>query len=367
MAVVNSKISCSRFVKQVYVERGVEELDTVAKARENLTSVDFRIVDDQSGIPEEHVKGTTLYLRSHRGDPVGRCPGSRGQLCCNYYTVDLYSGCGIGCTYCIMKSYLNFSPISVYVDPAPAIDKIRDLVSRKPGENLRIGTGETGDSLLYDPIFELSEAFIRGLSDLENVHFEMKSKTDFIDHLLDIDRKGNAVIGFSLNPEEVGASEEGASSPVQSRIAAARRVVKAGYRTSFHFDPVFQFPGWREHYFALIDGLSGFPSGSIAWISLGTFRYTPSLKDNIAGRRYLYDEFVPSADGKYRYLQKFRVQMYRDLLERLRAVTDSRVYLCMESAAVWKRVYGALPDEIPELNGIFDDCKPPAQEDLCFK
>ena len=351
----NLKSFSSRLIKQVYIERGAEDFRAVHIARRELENIGFHIVADESEIPEEHLKGTTLYLRRHRGNQVGRCPGSRGHLCCNYHTIDLYAGCGLGCSYCIMKSYLNFSPVSVYVDPLPALRAVRELAARKSGEDLRIGTGEIGDSLLYDPLFRLSESFIRGLSDLGNVHFELKSKTDFVDHLLDIENKGNAVIGFSLNPQEITDREEGLSSPVQARIAAARRVVEAGYRTSFHFDPVFKQANWRDLYFPLIDALGGFGRGAIAWISLGTFRYTPGLREKIADRPYLYEEFVPSADRKYRYLQRVRVQIYRELIERLLRVTGVTPYLCMESEAVWKRVYGGMPTAIPELKSVFDD------------
>jgi spore photoproduct lyase len=254
-----------------------------------------------------------------------------------------------------MKSYLNFSPVTVYVDPKPAVEAIREMAQKKPDEDLRIGTGEVGDSLLYDPIFRLSETFITDLSDLGNVYFEIKTKTDFIDHLLEIDRKGNAVIGFSLNPPSISGREEGLSSPVEARLAAAKRAVDAGYRVSFHFDPVFRVKNWRELYFGLIDNLRSIPAERIAWISMGVFRYTPDLKNKIEDRPYLYDEFVRSIDGKFRYLQKVRVRIYQELIGRLHEITGAKVYLCMESAAVWKRVFGALPDEIASLDAIFDD------------
>ena len=348
------KTSFSHLVRQVYVQRSAEATEAVAMARSYLEKIDFHLVDDEGDIPAEHLSGTTIYLCLHKGNPVGRCPGSQGHLCCNYHTVDLYAGCGLGCTYCIMRSYLNFSPVTVYVDPEPSIAEVRALAQRDPTTSLRVGTGEIGDSLLYDPAFRLSERFIRGLSDLGNVHFEMKTKTDLVDHLLDIPNKGNAIIGFSLNPEEIGRAEEGISSPVDARIDAARRAVEAGYRTSFHFDPVFKRPDWREIYLPFIERLKGFAAGKVAWISLGTFRYPPKLKDQIAKRPYLFDEFVPSKDGKYRYLQRTREEMYRELVGHLRRTTDAPLYLCMESTAVWKRVFGALPNEIDGLGDIFD-------------
>lgn len=351
----NLKSFYSSLIKRVYVERGAEEYKAVTTAKDALKDIDFRVVATTGEIPAEHLNGTTLFLRRHPGNPVTRCPGSRGHLCCNYHTIDLYAGCGLGCSYCIMRSYLNFSPVTVYVDPEPAIEAVRELAQAKGGETLRIGTGEVGDSLLYDPIFRLSEPFIRGLADCDTVHFEMKTKTDFVDHLLDIDAKGNAVIGFSLNPPEISSREEGIASSIEARLSAARRAVHAGYRVSFHFDPVFKSERWQELYFPLIDRLSDIPAQNIAWISMGVFRYTPELKQRIASRPYLYDEYVRSADGKFRYLQKIRVEIYKELLNRLREATGAKVYMCMESAAVWKRVYGALPDEIESLSSIFDD------------
>ena len=352
------KSSYKHLVKRIFVQREVDGLPAVERSKRFFNDIEFTIIDQENDIPVEHQTGTTLYLRSHRGEAVGQCPGSAGHLCCNYLTVDLYTGCGLGCTYCIMRSYLNFSPVSVYVDPNPSIDLITSRAVEDADRPLRVGTGETGDSLLFDPIFDLSREFIRGLSRMENVFFEMKTKTDLVDHLLEIPEKGNAVIGFSLNPDEICESEEGISSPVASRLSSSHRVVESGFLTSFHFDPVFKRDDWRELYLPLIDRLADFPTERIAWISIGTFRYPPRLKEKIPQRPYLYDEFFPSKDGKYRYQQRIRVEMYRELVDRIRSVTGAPVYLCMESEAVWRKVYGRLPDEIPYLSDIFDDGLP---------
>jgi spore photoproduct lyase len=161
------------------------------------------------------------------------------------------------------------------------------------------------------------------------------------------------VIGFSLNPPAVSLPEEGAAAPVAARIDAARRAVAAGYRVAFHFDPIVAVDRWREHYGALIDSLSGFHSDEVAWISLGTIRYTPALREKMDDRPYLLDEFVPGIDGKYRYLQRERVEIYSWLRERLEMRIPAPIYMCMESSAVWRRVFGCLPREVPSLEAIF--------------
>lgn len=321
--------------------------------RARLAQFPLEVVSCAEEIPPRDLNRHTLFLCRPRGQTVGPCPGSRGHLCCNYLTVDLYLGCPLGCAYCIMQSYLNFSPLTVYLDPEPALAAIIAAARRNPERMLRVGTGEVGDSLLLDPLFELSRELIRGLAPYPNVYLELKTKTDFVDHLLDIEDKGSTVIGFSLNPQSVITAYEGTAAPLSCRLDAARRALAAGYLVSFHFDPIIDFPGWEAEYGELAAALGGFPRERIAWISLGTLRYTPELREKLGDQDFLLAEFVPCRDGKYRYIQKVRSRIYAGISDRLAAACGCPVYLCMESPAVWRNVFGNPPREIPGVRDIF--------------
>jgi spore photoproduct lyase len=313
----------------------------------------FRIAD-KGLIPPEDLSMRTIYLHAAPQATFGACPGSKGHRCCNYRTVDIYEGCPIGCSYCIMRSYLNFAPISINVALEQEIRAIREEARAHPTRPLRVGTGEVGDSLLYDSLTGISGDLIRGLADVPNVHLELKTKTASVDHLLDIEEKGNAVIGFSVNPELL-ATEQGTAAPMEARLAAALRASGAGYRLALHFDPIIAVEGWRDAYRELVRFLEPLSRGpSIAWISLGTIRFTPALRDRMPDRRYLFDEFFPGGDGKYRYLQRRRRKIYGELLEALAERFDAPIYLCMESEAVWELVYGETPERIVRLRDIFD-------------
>ena len=312
-------------------------------------------IEDKHDIPPEDLTMRTLYLHKAPGPTFGPCPGTKGHLCCNYQTVDIYEGCPIGCSYCIMRSYLNFAPISINLAVEQEIAAIRREAARHSERQIRVGTGEVGDSLLYDALTGISGDLVQGLADLENVHLELKTKTAGVDHLLEIRDKGNAVLGFSVNPQ-VLAPEQGWAAPINDRIAAAHRAIEAGYRIALHFDPIIAVEEWEAAYGALIDALAplGSRRGRVAWISLGTIRFTPKLRERMPDRPYLFDEFVPGADGKYRYLQRRRRRVYRTLFEELAPRFDAPIYLCMESEAVWELVYGQKPERISRLRDIFD-------------
>ncbi len=354
-------MNCSNFytehISRLYVSSRTAGLPVVERVRRRLPGAGYFEVADKEEIPEAHRNAETLFISHQTGRMLDRCPGTKGHLCCNYLTVNLYTGCSIGCTYCIMRWYLNFEPITVFADPAPGIEAARRIAEANPNTVIRVGTGEVGDSLLFDPLFDLSRPFVEALSEYENVYFEMKTKTDFVDHLFDIGNKGNAVIAFSLNPQSLADAEEPGAAPVRGRLAAARRSVEAGYNIAFHFDPIIYSAGWEEEYLPLAEALGEFERRKIVWISMGTVRYPPELKDKMADRPYLYDEFVRCRDGKFRYLQVKRIGMYRKMLDALRnAGVEAPVYLCMESAAVWKAVFGALPLDTPLLRPVFSPC-----------
>ncbi len=345
--------SCAELFDRLYVERSLTGSPLLQPVLRRLGGLEPVFVPGKEGIPVAHRNLRTLFLSGPRGRTVTRCPGSPGQLCCNYHTVDLYLGCALGCSYCILRSYLNFAPLTVYLDPDPTVERLVRLARANPDRLVRAGTGEVGDSLLLDPLFGLSEVLIQALAPYPNVRLELKTKTANVDHLLGIEQKGGAVIGFSLNPPELIRAYEGHASPLSERLEAARRAAQAGYRVSFHFDPIIAGPQAEEEYRAVARRLAGWPAGSVAWISLGTFRYPPELKERVGARELLYEEFVPCPDGKHRYPQALRSRLYRALAEELRRASDAPIYLCMESPAVWRNVFGRLPREMPELRAIF--------------
>ena len=349
--------SCAEGFDRVYAEEALRGSPCLAELRGRWPGLEPRFVAGREAIPPEHLEPATLYLCQPRGRQLTPCPGSAGHLCCGYWTLELYVGCRLGCSYCILRSYLNFAPLVVHPDPRPAMQALARLAEANPGRQVRVGTGELGDSLELDQVFRLSEHLIRAAAAHANLHLELKTKTDRVDHLEAVQPKGNAVIGFSLNPQAVARDLEPGAAPLHRRLAAARRAAAAGFRLAFHFDPiVLQRDSVAETlrlYLPLASSLAEFGPGRVAWVSLGTFRYPASLRVALGRPRLASGRLVPCRDGKFRYLQRERSRLYRALAAELERCTGAPIYLCMESAAVWRNVFGRLPNEIPAVRDIF--------------
>ena len=145
------------------------------------------------------------------------------------------------------------------------------------------------------------------------------------------------------------AGTASATAAIPARLAAARRVIAAGYKVGVHFDPMIEHAGWEEGYRDLVAAVAdAVPVERLAWVSMGALRFSPGLRTKVRGRfpgtPLLAGEQVPSADGKWRDFQPLRVDMYR----RVRGFVEAALpgvplYLCMETPEVWQRVFGTPP------------------------
>jgi len=319
-----------------------------------------RYVSDLGDVPSSGDDADeTLVLAAHRGRIVKRCPGTRRHICCNYHVVNQVLGCNLGCTYCILQDYLNAPGTLINVNIEDTFRELDRALARRRKYIYRVGTGELADSFHLDELTGFSRRFVSYARDKNGMIFELKTKGDRIDQVLDLDPGGRTVMSWSLNAGSIARREEGTAPTIEARLAAAKRAAKAGYYLGFHFDPLVDFPGWRDEYRDTVRMIfDAVDPARILWVSLGTFRCPPGLM-RIINRRYpqsllISGESFPGDDGKLRYLKSIRIDMYSHMIRWLtEGDPDLFVYLCMERRDVWEHAFG--PDgRIPRNNAGLD-------------
>jgi len=145
----------------------------------------------------------TLILAAHRGRIVKRCPGTRRHICCNYHVVNQVLGCGLGCTYCILQDYLNIPGTLINVNIEDTFRELDRALARRRKYIYRVGTGELADSFHMDELTGFSRRFVSYARDSSGMIFELKTKSDQIEHILNIDPKGRTVLSWSLNARSI--------------------------------------------------------------------------------------------------------------------------------------------------------------------
>lgn len=302
-----------------------------------------------------------LHLMHHKGEFLKPCPGTREYICCGYQILNIGTNCPLGCSYCILQSYFNEPNLRVFANIRNELDRVLEVIDADPNRIFRIGTGEFTDSLALDPVMCWSDFLLPAFSRRKNVILELKTKTDAVERLIAFLRyRDRIVVSWSLNSPTVSAKEEKGSISIQKRLHTARRLQSEGFILGFHFDPLIPHRGWKTEYLKTIELMDSYldPKG-IIWISLGSLRFMPRLKQIIRKRHpktdILNGEFIRGLDGKLRYFRPIRTELYQFMRECLEDWHPKLgLYLCMESDDVWQDSMGWSPQTSSGLSEYLD-------------
>jgi spore photoproduct lyase len=353
-------------ITQLYIDKGLEKNRTAVEFSRRLGLVP-EIIEDRSELfntlkaghdPQSRGK-QVLLLTSNKGAFIKQCPGTRDYLCCGYQILHFGAYCTMDCSYCILQSYFHPPLLHYFVNHDDLMTEL-DLKLALP-EIQRIGTGEFTDSLIWEAWSDLTTQLIQCFAGQDRAVLELKTKTTTIAHLKDLVSNRKTIVGWSLNTPHIIATQERGTTSLKARLKAAAQCQAWGYPLAFHFDPMVIYPGCEEAYRSVVEMLFQYVSAdNVVWISLGTMRFMPDLK-NIIQQRFpqsdiIYGEFITGLDGKMRYFKPLRIGLYSRMVQWIRELAPSvTTYLCMEDEPVWEQSHGFLPESKGGLSAMLDE------------
>ena len=296
-----------------------------------------------------------------KGDAMDTCATfNLKYLCCRVHVLKSIRNCPFECSYCFLQNYLTDGMTKTIADIETLMLEIKGKIAKEPWRLFRIGTWALGDSLALEKQTGQAAGLIREFSMLDNALLELKTKSECVDPILEIDHNGHTVVSWSLNTEHVTRTEEHGTAPLEKRIEALHKVAEAGYLTGLHFDPMIVHDGWEKGYEQLVGKVfDAVAPERIAWISIGSLRFNPEMKKKIENNypesRLTCAEMVLGDDSKVRYVKPFRVGMYKHIYNELKKyiTRENLIYLCMERWDVWDKVFGYHPESIGHLDYLF--------------
>ncbi len=355
--------------KVIYIEKDAEIGEYAQKILDKFPDIPKHYIEkfNESVLPEFDdirdqitIGKEILLLRNYKGEFLKRCPGSKGLLCCNYYVINVAANCHYDCTYCSLQNYLNTQAMVLFTNIQDILDDIKMKTSAYKGRLFRMGTGELADSLALDGVTNLSRILVPFFADIPNALLELKTKSNKIENLENLDHNGRTVISFSLNPQSRIESDEYGTASLIERFEAAKKVESWGYKLAFHFDPLVYSETFEKDYGEVIKMIFDYvKSDSIEWISIGGFRFSKEIKSAVKERfpksDMILGEFWLSDDNKMRYYKDTRKRMYKFVRSEIMSYfPKAPIYMCMESPTMWSDVFGYMPHVEENAKELFD-------------
>lgn len=360
-------INTNKF-SEVLIEKGCDNFKLVERVEKFFPAEKIRWIDpiseERSGqlsadeITESKKK---LLIKKYAGQFFKRCPGTgKGLACCNYFVLNLGQQCDLDCTYCYLQSFLNFPYTTIYYNIDQSLNELNSHFSDWQNQPLRVGTGEVIDSLSLDPLTLYSHQLIEFFNTKPKWKLEFKTKTHFVDQFLNCEHAGNTIVSWSLNPQYIIDQEERLTSSLEQRLTAAVACLNKKFPISFHIDPVIWHEGWQESYATLVNEITKrFTPSDIPFMSIGALRFQKSQRHIMRLRSpkskwVTQGELFPGKDGKMRYDQSLREEMFNFIMAQFKANNPKwNIFLCMETPETWLNTFESNPNRVDGLAELF--------------
>ncbi|MDD5456044.1 MAG: radical SAM protein [Candidatus Margulisbacteria bacterium] len=349
-----------RAFKNLLVNEQIKALPftkSIIKHFKNIPVAFFKPAEEQN-IIKKFNRADVLLLTGLKGSFLKKCPGTTEYSCCNYYILNTEINCPFSCSYCILQDYFELKAHVIYTDIDELLLHLPRQLKKLNKEKMRIGTGEFTDSLALDNISGISLKLISFFKDYPHILLELKTKSLNVGNLLTITPPGNIIVGWSVNTDKIIQKVERNTPSLLKRLEAAQKLAQAGYKLSFHFDPIIFYEEMEKDYKKVIDLIYRYvPAEKISWISLGCLRFTKGLMQSFFKKSPGFiDEFIVGDDNKLRYLRPRRVRAYKTITGRIKKYNPEQfIYLCMESQTVWKQVFGFSFETNEDFEKWFND------------
>ncbi len=336
-------------IKQLIIERAAAGDPLTARIREHVRGAGETLIDDPRPLLVEN-RGGALFLMRNRGAFVKDFPTTPHSPPCGEKYIITMLNCPYACSYCYLQSYLEHGSLVLFTDVERMKDETAQSISIDAPK--RITTGEMGDSLALDELTGTTLDLLPLFEGTETL-FEVRTKSSRIDHILRASGRAkgmaNLVITWTLGPADMIRREEPGTAPLDERIDAMGRVLRAGLRVGVRFDPIVPYYADSGSYGSLIGEIArAAKGGRIDRFELGALRFPPGLIDVIRSQNprsaLLRAEYVRDREGKLRLYRPARVAIYREMATLVRErFPDAPIELSMEGVDVWEDAGIALP------------------------
>ncbi len=342
--------------KKIFIEKEVVNSPVTKQIINKLPGVVVEYIDDYRNIRIEGNTTDDVFIESKECLAIARKKGGLvkefrcrdGIIGNTEYFISHGNNCNLDCEYCFLQSYFDNAVPTVFINHDEILTAIKDVLLAAGDKKTVFHAGELCDALAFDDLTGLSRKLIPLFSEYPNAGLELRTKTTTIENLLTISSSSNIVISWTFSPQLIVDAYEHKTPPLEERVRAAGEVQRAGYNVGICLDPIILCEDWFNNYKSMLEMLfDRLDIAKIKYVSLGGFRYLPSLTRVIRDRNpesnLLLGEFVPCIDGKYRYFRPIRVEVYREIGKAIREITrDVKMSLCMETPEVWNGVKNTL-------------------------
>ncbi len=272
-------------------------------------------------------------------------------VCQPAYEIHGAYGCLHACDYCHVRPYFN-----IMLNLEELAEKVRAFGETIPEQNLYKFDNMT-DTICLEPEYGASEIMVNMFADWPDRYLLLYTKSDNVEHLLDLDHRGHTLISWTVSCETVASKIEKNTPSLESRIRAIKRCQNAGYTVCVRLSPICPIKNWKQENGDMIRQLLERTKPDVISIDVLGWMNIAQMRDALD--LSLFDEeYVDALDqlesegfrpnGKHLWPHEMRQEILRFVIEEVHQQRPGQpVSICMETTDMWREL-GPLMEMTPQ-------------------
>jgi len=263
-------------------------------------------------------------------------------VCQSAYEIHCAFGCLHNCQYCHVTPLFN-----IMLNLEELAEKVKELGESIPHQNLYKFDNAT-DQITLEPEYGASQIMVKMFSQWAGRYLLLYTKSDNVEHLLDLDHRGHTLICWSVVSETVCREIEKKTPSLEERIRAMELCQNAGYPVRIRFSPLIPLKSWREEFQDTVERVLSRVRPDVISVDVIGWMDPEQMKDALDME--LFDpDYVTILDrlieedfqrlGKHIFPHEMRAEILRFIIKEIKRIRPEQpVSLCVETAEMWKEL-----------------------------
>lgn len=246
-----------------------------------------------------------------------------------FYYNTLALNCLYHCEYCYLQGMYNTPHLVLFLNNHDFIKATKQLI-RQTKQKIFLALSYDTDLPVLEKYYPYCQEWIEFANKERNITIEIRTKSNQLDFLKNVNPSDNVILSFTLSPERIQKQYEPLTPSLEQRISAVQKTLSLGFRSMLCFDPLFYFADYKQIYSSFIDYIfEKIPPSQVA-ASIGAFRmnsdFFKRIKKHNPSDIYLYP--YQTHNNAVSYPQTIRQEMITFVQSQLKnkGIKDIFVY-----------------------------------------
>lgn len=238
--------------------------------------------------------------------------------------------CLYDCSYCYLQGMYNTPHLVIFINNNDFLDATEKLIHKYSDKKIYLALSYDTDLPALESLYPFCKEWLEFARNHSNLTIEIRTKSNKIEFIKNILPLENAVLAWSILPEQLIHLFEPATPNLKARIKAINEALSSGWKVMLCIDPLIAIPNYETIIEQFVNKINDeIKLEKVYKISVGTFRmnseYFKNIKKNKHYSSALYNYPYIKNNNAVEYSNEIKFKLINTLIEKLNLKNSNQI------------------------------------------